>query len=603
MAVLKTRALLMALLSLGLGAPGWATTEAPRQVLVLHSYNESLPWTSSISRGLREGLAGQAWDLWFEYLDAKNVPANFDFSVLDAPLKAKYLGITFDLVIVVDDPAYEFFSRTRSEVFHDSEALVLGVNSAPKVRLPRVSYFLENPDYRQTINLALALFPRRNLVHIVLDQSLTSHLIREQIESLAYNRPVRFDWIDKGSMAEVVARCRAIQPGEILLYGEYFDPEVGAQSDERILRRISEAARVPVFAFWSFHMAWGAVGGYLLDGLGVGAQGAQAARELLIDHRPTLYCEESWCQWTFDWAQASRYRLDLGSRVPGASWLNRPTDFWAIHKIPVVLSIIAFLVLGGFTVLIYLNLRAKQLLVEQRNGVIATQRELMASLGDVIETRSEETASHVQRITRLSVLLGRLAGLPETQTQQLEVCASMHDIGKIGIPDSILKNPGALTAEERKIMETHTLIGHSIFCNSPNPMFRAAAVIALEHHERWDGTGYPQGKVGLEINVLARVVTVVDVFDALLTERIYKAPWPLDQVRDYLKEQSGRIFDPELARILLDHWDTFVHLRISDSTGHLLGTHAQPRQRRPLFRKRRGADRPRHPATASEERT
>jgi len=533
---------------------------AARKVLILHSYNERFSWVRAINQGLGAGLTGAAWDLWYEDLDAKNLPLDFDLSTYDQLMARKYTGRQFDLIITVDDTAYQYFLRTRQTIFGGARALALGMNAAPEVRQPGISYLIENPDFVQTIDRALVQQPRAETVHIVLDRSITGQLVRRQIEAATYRRSVRFDWIDAGTGAQIEARTAAVPPGDVLIFGVFFDPSEGYQSNDRILARIRATARVPVYGFWDFSLDQGAFGGFLYSGQALGTQGAGMARDLLLGGAPALYRDETLSAWTFDWTQAQAAGLGPEVFPEGTRWIHRPDDFWQINQGAAVAFGVVFLVLAGFTVLIFFNLRAQRTLVAYGESVIATQRELMHNLGNVIENRSDETASHVQRITVLGLFLADLAGLGKELRDQLEVCAPMHDIGKVGIPDSILKKPGILTPEEYEVMKTHTTLGYSIFRSSPNPMIQAAARIALEHHEHWNGRGYPQGKAGEEIDLLARIVSIVDVCDALLAERTYKEAWAPARVRQFLNEGSGSMFDPQLVAEVDRTWDEFYGL-------------------------------------------
>ncbi len=137
----------------------------------------------------------------------------------------------------------------------------------------------------------------------------------------------------------------------------------------------------------------------------------------------------------------------------------------------------------------------------------------------------------------------------------------MHDIGKIAIPDSILNKAGVLTDEEHAIMRTHTTLGYEMLKGSQKPFFRAAATVAYEHHEKWDGTAYPRGLKSEDIDILGRITAVADVFDDLSSERIYKKAWPDQQVLDYMKEQRGRHFDPQLVDLLLQNREQFFAVR------------------------------------------
>jgi len=186
-----------------------------------------------------------------------------------------------------------------------------------------------------------------------------------------------------------------------------------------------------------------------------------------------------------------------------------------------------------------------------------TQHEAISMLGTVAEFRSSETANHVVRVAKYAALLARKAGLPDQEAERIELAAPLHDIGKIGIPDRILMKPGRLTEEEYTIMQRHADIGHQMLVDSKRPLLQAAAVIAHQHQEKWDGSGYPQQLAGEQIHLYGRIVALCDVFDALLSRRCYKAPWDMDSVIEFVRTQRGRHFDPTLADLLLDNIDDF----------------------------------------------
>ncbi|MEF7612435.1 DUF3369 domain-containing protein [Aquincola sp. MAHUQ-54] len=197
-----------------------------------------------------------------------------------------------------------------------------------------------------------------------------------------------------------------------------------------------------------------------------------------------------------------------------------------------------------------------------------TQAEIIATLGDVVETRSKETANHVRRVAHLSALLGAAAGLDEEHCSLLLAASPMHDVGKVAIPDSILLKPGPLTDDEWVCMKEHARIGEEVFGRSTRPMLRAAAIIAGQHHEKYDGTGYPRGLRGEEIHIFARIVALVDVFDALAHARCYKPAWPMDRVLQLLRDERGRHFDPQLVDCLLAEMDAVLDVlaRYPDGT-------------------------------------
>jgi response regulator RpfG family c-di-GMP phosphodiesterase len=189
-----------------------------------------------------------------------------------------------------------------------------------------------------------------------------------------------------------------------------------------------------------------------------------------------------------------------------------------------------------------------------------TQAELILRLGDVVESRSNEAGNHVRRMAQVCHLLAQASGLPEDETAVLMHAAPMHDIGKIATPDAVLLKPGRLTPEEWEVMKQHPTVGLQILDGSSRPILKAAAVIAHQHHEKYDGSGYPQGLKGDDIHPYARIVAVADVFDALSHERCYKAAWPVQQVTDYLREVAGQHLDPYYVDLLIRNMDKAVEI-------------------------------------------
>jgi response regulator RpfG family c-di-GMP phosphodiesterase len=184
-----------------------------------------------------------------------------------------------------------------------------------------------------------------------------------------------------------------------------------------------------------------------------------------------------------------------------------------------------------------------------------TQAELILRLGDVVESRSNEAGNHVRRMAEVCELLAKASGMSDDETAVLRHAAPMHDIGKISTPDSVLLKPGKLTPEEWEVMKQHPEVGLSILNGSQRPILKAAAVIAHQHHEKYDGSGYPQGLKGETIHPYARIVAVADVFDALSHKRCYKDAWPIAKVTEYLKESAGTHLDPKYVELLIKHID------------------------------------------------
>ncbi|UII54323.1 protoglobin domain-containing protein [Cytobacillus spongiae] len=177
------------------------------------------------------------------------------------------------------------------------------------------------------------------------------------------------------------------------------------------------------------------------------------------------------------------------------------------------------------------------------------------------EFRDDDTGQHVDRIGILSGMLAQLAGMDETFVNQIAIASKFHDVGKVGIPDNILNKPGKLTEDERESMKNHALIGYQILSNLELPVIQMAASIAHTHHEWYNGNGYPNGLKGEQIPLEGRIVAIVDVFDALLSKRVYKEPFPPQQVKEILLEGKGKQFDPKLVDLLLSMWDEFITIR------------------------------------------
>jgi HD-GYP domain-containing protein (c-di-GMP phosphodiesterase class II) len=182
----------------------------------------------------------------------------------------------------------------------------------------------------------------------------------------------------------------------------------------------------------------------------------------------------------------------------------------------------------------------------------ATELEVIQRLGHAVESRDEETGDHIGRMSDLCHRLALAAGMDAEEAELLRHASAMHDVGKIAIPDSILRKPGPLDADEWEIMQRHTTIGADLLAGSRSPLVQMGEVIARTHHERWDGSGYPAGLAGDDIPLIGRLCAVCDVFDALISVRPYKPAWPVEEALGEIARESGRHFDPRLAQLLLD---------------------------------------------------
>lgn len=177
------------------------------------------------------------------------------------------------------------------------------------------------------------------------------------------------------------------------------------------------------------------------------------------------------------------------------------------------------------------------------------------------EYKDEDTGEHIVRMSRYCALLAEKVGLSKKDVQNILYASPMHDIGKMGIPDNILLKAGKLTDEEFEIIKSHTTIGANILSHAHSDVLKAGCQIALTHHEKWDGSGYPNGLKGEEINIMGRIAGLADVFDALTSSRPYKEPYPIEIALQIIKEGRGKHFDPQLVDIFEQHIDDFVAIK------------------------------------------
>lgn len=192
--------------------------------------------------------------------------------------------------------------------------------------------------------------------------------------------------------------------------------------------------------------------------------------------------------------------------------------------------------------------------------ILDAQRMALGKLCEAVEMRSKETGQHIRRIAAYARVLAQLLGLPVERLDLIEAAAPLHDIGKVAVPDAILTKPGPLDADELAIMRSHAQNGHDLLSGSSSAMLKLGAEIALSHHERWDGTGYPRGLAGQSIALEARIVTLVDVFDALMSRRVYKKAFPFEKTLGIIRENAGRLFDPELVELFEANGATFLEI-------------------------------------------
>ncbi|MEK3884898.1 HD domain-containing phosphohydrolase [Paenibacillus sp. PL2-23] len=197
--------------------------------------------------------------------------------------------------------------------------------------------------------------------------------------------------------------------------------------------------------------------------------------------------------------------------------------------------------------------------------IFATQKEIIETMGEIGESRSKETGKHVRRVSQYSYLIALGLGMTEQEADRLRRASPMHDIGKVAIPDAILQKSGKLTEEEFELMKSHTVIGYELLRHSRRELLLTAAIVAHQHHEKWDGSGYPQGLRGEDIHIYGRITAVADVFDALGSARVYKPAWELERILSLFEQERGRHFDPRVVDAFLAQLPLILEVRDRES--------------------------------------
>ena len=231
-----------------------------------------------------------------------------------------------------------------------------------------------------------------------------------------------------------------------------------------------------------------------------------------------------------------------------------------VFAVPVLLAVIVSIILSALNLVYYIKLKQSE--KEKLKELEDTQLEVIMTLTEVAESRCNETGAHIKRVSEYSRLLGQLIKLSEQDIKWVTHASPLHDIGKIGIPDSILLKPGKLTTEEFETMKGHAEMGYRVLADSTKDILKAGAIIAHQHHEKWNGKGYPCGLKGEEIHIFGRIVAIADVFDALASARPYKEAWPLDKIIELFKEEKGEHFDPVLTELFLNNISRFEAIRL-----------------------------------------
>ncbi len=571
------RLILMSVVVLLMNSAFASTQWQTRQVLILHSYDASYQWTQEMQRGIEKAIDSIDGDvrLSVEYLDTKRISSADYLQKTAEYMTAKYRGYHWDGVLVTDDNALRFAQTYFSQQLTQYPVVAVAINDTQwQSQSSKYNFQVIYEKDLLDENLALieALRPNMQKLYYLADKSITSDLIRADLNhSMRQHANIELVDISDKSLDEASEFLAQIDPDDAVLLTHY-NTELSSgvfHSYKKISHTIGDSSRAPVFVLWDLYLGQpGIVGGYVNCSEKFGYQGMLMLAEQMGYTLPEAMMDERPSSLVFDFNALEKYDIDLDKLPPNATLLNEPISYLVKHRQVLLVAGVIILSLSMVIAMQYMTIQQKKLInlknrkiVALQRRTLAVQKEMIHVLGEAIETRSGETGNHVKRVAQLSVGLGRLYGLSHRELEMLEIISPMHDVGKIAIPEAILDKPGKLSLEEREVIQTHCEVGYRLLNNNKAKIMKLAALVALQHHEHWDGHGYPYQLRADEIHVFSRVTAIADVFDALLSERCYKVAWDIHRVIDFFEQQKGKQFDPYLTELLLNNIDHFVEIR------------------------------------------
>jgi putative nucleotidyltransferase with HDIG domain len=538
---------------------------AEKKVLVLHSYHHGLEWSDTISRGIIQTLetSPEKIQIYFEYLDAKRYFTPYFQAKTFEYLYLKHNETRYDAVIVVDNDALAFVNKHYNILFINTPIIFCGINDfKPQLisNLEEVTGVKEAVDYEGVMALSLRLFPKRKKILTILDDTDAGIKIYSELkraEEYFKDKVTFYNYNDftNAELEEFIKTHRDEISTYLLVYnrdkeGKFYDYNEGILHFKKILGHT-----VPIFGSWDFYLNKGILGGVITLGFEQGKKAAQLTLEVLSGQPTSLIpilSAASTMSTIIDARQLGYFDLKKESLPSNLTYINEPLDFWSKYKDELIYFGVLFLVLCATILILFIrNIKYLRNITSEVTHIAAS----------IAELKSRETAKHLRRVSLISFMLAKRLGVDKETCALIKIAAMLHDIGKVGIPDSILNKPGPLTKEEWEIMKTHASIGREMLMQSGIKSMKIASVIAHEHHERWDGTGYPNGKAGASIALVGRICAIADVFDSLLDKRVYKEPWTKEETKKYFETMSGKQFDPNITLILLGNFDTFIEAR------------------------------------------
>lgn len=549
-----------------------------KKILILHSYSMDFVWTENLHYGIIDELQEyEQLDYRIEYMDTKNYYSQTHLDDLYQLYKDKYHDEQFDLIIATDNNALLFLQAYRDELFGKIPVVSAGINNIELIsELPSLFYVIEEkPDYAKTIELAIEQGENTKTMYFILDNTPTSISVRHELEEVlrAYRKDYNIVFISDPEKEETQLFIEHLGEDDLIFWVLFFrDMEGISYSYDELLEPLARRSGRPVYVFWDFYLDKEVIGGHVLDSVAYSEAIVSLASQVINNDngRVFIYDDGRYGKSIIDYQVAERYKMTHFSR--GVELINQPSSYIEQNKELLLAFAGVIIVMSTIIVLLLRVIRSKNELHEKNNeihalseGIIETQSHLISTLGDLIETKSDGTANHVLRVSKISGFLAQKLNFTEEEVKILELISPMHDVGKIGISENILQKPARLTAEEYDVIKTHTTIGYELLKDSHDSMLNLASLVAYQHHERWDGTGYPKQLSGIKIHPYARITSVADVYDALRSRRPYKDSWSKSEVVAYFEEESGKMFDPSIVDKLLLYIEEIEKIRVTYS--------------------------------------
>ncbi|OLQ95139.1 phosphodiesterase [Vibrio panuliri] len=569
---LKSCLIVSALFCSSVPAEQWQSNN----VLVLHSYAPSYQWTADMQSGIEQAILDSQSNitLSIEYLDTKRILDKQYFKHFERYFDAKYRDYHFDAVLITDDGALSLINQWQDNPLKGLPMVAGGINN-PLASLDSVTdkshIIFEQDQIAKTLELIANVRPNMKTLYYVSDRSTTSEFIRQQVkQELKGSRQLQLREIRDLPLDEALNQLTHISSQDAVLLTHYNTEILNNQyySYNYLAHQFSSHSAAPVFVLWKFYISQGVFGGYVQNSSEIGAQMIAALGEFMSFPTGGEIQRGEINKPMVDYLAMQRFGVGAHLLPDNTQYLNEPQSYfkqnWHLLSAGFAIFLIMMLVIVTQAEMI----RQKRKINKQNKRIVGlhkrtlqTQKDMIVVLGEAIESRSGETGNHVKRVAKVSYLLGKLYGLSHRELELIEVVSPMHDVGKIVIPEHILDKPAQLDEDEREIMKTHTIHGHKLLSASKGDVFRLSALIALQHHEHWDGNGYPHGIAERDIHIFSRITAVADVFDALLSVRCYKKAWPLEDVIALFQRERGKQFDPNLTDLLIDNMQQFIDIR------------------------------------------